>query len=257
MPQELLVLSPEKTVLSFDLARLGSRVFAQLLDVLLILVGMFILYFLSMAIIAALIAAGENPRSAVGLGIMPLMFAASLGWLIYFILFEGLWNGQTIGKKALGIRVRMADGTPITFRAALARNLLRPADLLPFYYFLGFLAMFTNVRSQRIGDMVAGTVVLRERKPMPIFSPAPYILGIHPFETHVGELRGMTNDEYAVLKRLCDRFPELPTRIQDQLINEVWQPFAQRFKIAPLPNVHPVYLAEAVVMKYGRRQGLL
>jgi hypothetical protein len=176
---------------------------------------------------------------------------------LYFVLFEGLWNGQTLGKKAVGIRVRMADGTPLTFRAALARNLLRPADLLPFWYFLGFLAMFTNVKSQRIGDMVAGTVVLRERKPMPIFSPAPYILGIHPFESHVGDLRGMNNDEYVVLKRLCDRFPELPTRVQDQLIAEVWQPFAQRFKIAPLQNVHPVYLAEAVVMKYGRRQGLL
>ncbi len=250
MPQELLVLSPEKTVLSFDLARTGSRVFAQLLDLLLIIVGMVIVFYIGVALVLIF-------PSFRALGLAPMLFAASLGWLVYFILFEGLWNGQTLGKKALGIRVRMADGTPLTFRAALARNLLRPADLLPFYYFLGFLAMFTNVRSQRIGDMVAGTVVLRERKPMAIFSPAPYVLGVHPFESQVGDLRGMTNDEYAVLKRLCDRFPKLPTRVQDQLIAEVWQPFAQRFKISPLPNVHPVYLAEAVVMKYGRRQGLL
>jgi len=260
MPQELLVLSPEKTVLSFDLARIGSRIFAQLLDLLLIVFGLFVLALLCMLVAYALAvasAATNASETMPALATVPLLFAITFGWLVYFILFEALWNGQTLGKKALGIRVRMADGTPITFAAALARNLLRPADILPFYYFLGLLSMFTNVKSQRIGDMVAGTIVIRERRPSPIFSPAPYSLGVHPFESHVGDLRGMTTDEYTVLKRLCDRFPELPTAVQDKLVEEVWWPFARRFKIAPIPNVHPVYLAEAVVMKYGRRQGLL
>jgi uncharacterized RDD family membrane protein YckC len=250
MPQELLVLSPEKTVLSFDIARVGSRILAQLLDIIVIGIGIVLL--------SILISLGAAVLPGLpSLGVAAILFLIALGWLIYFILLEGLWNGQTLGKKAAGIRVRMVDGTPVTFGATLARNLLRPADLLPFYYFLGFLAMFTNVKSQRIGDMVAGTIVVRERKPIPLFTPAPYVLGTHPFEPHVGELRGMSNDEYVVLKRLCDRFPEIPTRVQDQLIEEVWTPFAQRFKINAVPNVHAIYLAEAVVMKYGRRQGLL
>jgi uncharacterized RDD family membrane protein YckC len=253
MAQELLILSPEKTVVSVDIARIGSRVFAQLLDVLLIVVGLVIIFVVCAAISTAAALSGVPSNSALG----PIVFAVTLGWLIYFILFEGLWNGQTIGKKALGIRVRMTDGTPVTFLAAVSRNLLRPADILPFYYLLGLLAMFSNVKSQRLGDMVAGTIVVRERRPMPIFSPAPYSLGVHAFEDQVGPLRGMTSDEYVVLRRLCDRFPELAARVQDQLIEEVWWPFAERMKIAPIDNVHPVYLAEAVVMKYGRRHGLL
>lgn len=248
MPQELLILSPEKTVLSFNIARIGSRVYAQLLDVLILI---FALFLISMLFAIVISATGLVSVLAIN------MVLFTLGPFAYFILFEGLWNGQTVGKKALGIRVRMADGTPITFAASIGRNLLRVADFLPIGYFAGLLAMFTNPRSQRLGDMLANTIVLQEKKAEPRFTPAPYVLGVHPFEQHVGELRGMTSEEYATLKRLCDRFPELPTNVQNKLIAEVWQPFANRYKITPLPNVHPVYLAEAVVMKYGRAHGLM
>lgn len=243
MAQELLLLSPEKTVLSFNLARLPSRVWAQLMDALLLTFGLFLL-------ILALGALGVT-----GLGLFLLL--SSLGPFLYFVLLEGLWNGQTLGKKALGIRVRMSDGTPITFGASLARNLLRPADFLPVAYFAGMIAVFTNPRSQRLGDMAAGTIVIQDKRAVPQFSPAPYVLGVHPFESHVGELRGMTNEEYTTLKRLCDRFPELSSNVQDRLIRDVWDPFAYRFHIASINQVHPVYLAEAVVMKYGRAHGLL
>ena len=246
MPQELLILSPEKTVVSLNLARVGSRIYAQILDLLLfgaafLCIAMGLMYLFS------------NYIQVVG-GVVSTL--GVLGFFAYFILFEGFWNGQTIGKRALNIRVRSADGTPITFSGAVARNLLRVADVLPTCYFVGFVAMFTNKRSQRIGDMVGGTIVTQESR-SPRFSPAPYILGVHPFESHVGDLFGMTADEYAALKRMCDRFPELSGDVQERLIEELWVPFAQKLKIQPLPNVHPVYLAEAVVMKYGRRHGLL
>jgi uncharacterized RDD family membrane protein YckC len=250
MAQELLILNPEKTVLSFSLARLASRISAQILDGILLFVFMMIVS----AIAQALTTNAFEPNPLVmGAAIVII----SLGPFAYFILLEGLWNGQTLGKKALNIRVRMADGTPVTFSAALARNLMRPADFLPIGYFVGILAMFTNRKSQRLGDMVAQTIVTMEKRAEPRFSPAPYILGVHPFEQHVGELRGMNSDQYTTFKRLCDRFPELPTAVQNRLIHEVWEPFAERFKISPLPNVHPIYLAEAVVMKYGRSHGLL
>jgi uncharacterized RDD family membrane protein YckC len=243
MAQEMLILSPEKTVLSFNIARLGSRVYAQLLDV-------FIL--ISLLILLSVIF-----QSLGSFGAPIMMVLLSIGPFLYFILLEGLWNGQTLGKKALSIRVRMGDGTPITFAAALGRNLLRPADFLPMGYFLGMLAVFTNERSQRLGDRVANTIVLHDKRAEPRFSPAPYVLGVHPFEEHVGELRGMNNEEYVALKRMCDRFPELSANVQERLIAEVWYPLQAKYGISPVSNVHPVYLAEAVVMKYGRRHGLL
>ena len=254
MAQELLILSPEKTVLSFNLARIGSRIYAHLLDWLIIGVTVFISLIL-FVFIAGLAGAGGAAPTAITLAVYIVVL--SLGPFAYFILLEGLWNGQTIGKKALGIRVRMVDGTPITFGAAIGRNFLRVGDFLPVGYFAGLMAMFTNSKSQRLGDMVANTIVLHEKKAEPRFTPAPYVLGVHPFENHVGELRGMNAEQYTTLKRLCDRFPELPANIQNKLIQEVWIPFATRFKIPPIENVHPVYLAEAVVMKYGRSHGLL
>jgi len=248
MDQDLTILSPEKTILTYRLAGLGSRIAAHIIDLLLVAA---VLYGFS---IAAMIA-GLAIDSYVATGMV--MFAVFLVPFAYFILLEGLWNGQTIGKKALGIRVRLADGTPITFLAALGRNIMRPADMLPGPYFVGLLAIFTNPRSQRVGDLIAGTVVCYEKRSPPLFAVAPHVVGYHPLESHVGELRGMTQEEYYALRRFCDRFPELSTRTQNRLMEELWTPIAQRRNVPSLPNVHPIYLAEAVVMKFGREKGLL
>lgn len=248
MDQDLTVLTPEKTILSYRLAGLGSRLTAHVVDLVLVLA----------MIIGAATACGYvlsqlDPGLSTGVF---LILAGAIPFL-YFILFEGLWNGQTLGKRTAGIRVRMADGTPITFTAALGRNLLRPADMLPGPYFLGLLAMFTNPRSQRIGDLVANTVVCYEKRPMGLYATAPHVVGVHPLESQVGDLRGMTIEEYDALKRFCDRFPELSNATQNKLLAEVWEPIAAQRRVPSLPNVHPLYIAEAVVMKYGRQHGLL
>jgi uncharacterized RDD family membrane protein YckC len=241
MAQDMVILSPEKTVLTYRLAGIGSRVLAHVFD-LMIIGGVIIV--LSMALGAL----------QIGFVILP---AITLGPFAYFIFLEGLWNGQTLGKKACGLRVCMEDGRPVTFAAAMGRNLLRPGDMLPGTYFVGLLAMFTNPRSQRIGDLFARTVVLHNRRAVPKFTPAPHVMGLHPLEPHVGELRGMTSEEYVALRRLCDRFPELSAATQTRLMDEVWRPIALRRGVPSLPNVHPIYLAEAVVMRYGRTHGLL
>jgi len=245
---ELVILSPEKTVLTYRLAGLGSRIIAHLLDLVIIGGGIVCLTMLILWFFGSV-------DTGIALFLVQLLFVLSP--FLYFILLEGLWNGLTIGKKATGIRVRMADGTPVKFSAALGRNLLRPADMLPGTYFVGFAAIFTNPQSQRIGDLVAGTIVVYEKRPLAYFAPAPHSAGFHPLESYVGELRGMTQEEYDALRRLCDRFPELPKNIQEQMMAEVWRPIASRRGIPNVENVHPLYLAEATVMKYGRKNGLL
>ncbi len=145
-----------------------------------------------------------------------MLFAASLpSPSLTSILLEGMWNGQitSSGRRAFGIRVRLADGTPITpSLAALGRNIMRPADMLPGLYFVGFLAIFTNSKCQRLGDLIAGTVVCYEKRATALFVVAPHVVGFHPLEAQVGSLRGMTQEEYYALRRFCDRFPELSTR---------------------------------------------
>ncbi|MDR3691448.1 MAG: RDD family protein [Fimbriimonas sp.] len=247
MDQDLTILSPEKTILTYRLAGLGSRIGAHFLD--LVLVGAVTFGF---SWLCAAVGSLLDSQLATGF----VLFMSFVLPFAYFILLEGMLNGQTIGKKAFGIRVRMADGTPVNFLAALGRNLMRPADMLPGPYFVGFLAIFTNAKSQRLGDLVSNTVVCHEHRPQP-FTVAPHTVGIHPLENFVGELRGMTQEEYYALRRFCDRFPELPGPTQDRMTDDLWAPIARRRNVPALPNVHPIYLAEAVVMKYGRQHGLL
>lgn len=76
-------------------------------------------------------------------------------------------------------------------------------------------------------------------------------------EHAIGDLRGMSVEEYVALKQLCDRFPELPATVQERLLKDVWRPIAMRRAVPDLPGVHPIYLAEATVMKFGRDRGML
>lgn len=82
----------------------------------------------------------------------------------YFLLFEGLGNGRTPGKRYIGIRVLMDTGHPVTFGAAVTRNLVRIVDAQPlFSYGVGLLFVFFHPQNKRLGDIVAGTVVVRDR----------------------------------------------------------------------------------------------
>lgn len=245
MNHDYAVLTPEKVIVTYRLAGLGTRAGAQLLD---LVIATTVMTF--SAIILGIVLPAGIAELVIGL-------VVTFGFLAYFVLFEGLWNGQTPGKKAASLRVRMVDGSPVTFAAALYRNLLRPADMLPIAYLIGFIAMFTNEKSQRIGDLAAGTVVVHEPRALPLFTPAPHRFGEHPLEYLIGDLRGMSMEEYFALKRLCDRFPQLGSTIQQKTLEDVWEPFARRHGVPPIANVHPVYLMEAIVMKYGRQKSLL
>ena len=130
-------------------------------------------------------AAGPLPRAlawgidlAVRLGILTLvgMFLGLLGaagqgvylvvlFLVFWaypIVLEALWNGQTLGKRALSLRVVSSDGAPVGWLAAITRNLLRTVDMLPFAYATGLVASLADPYGRRLGDMVAGTLVVHD-----------------------------------------------------------------------------------------------
>ncbi len=247
MDHDFAILTPEKTIVTYRLAGVGSRIFAHLID--LVMVGaIMVLIFVGAGLLGTL---DQNLGSAI------VLLALFLVPFLYFILLEAFMKGQTLGKKSCHLRVAMEDGTPITLMASITRNLLRPGDILPLFYFVGIIAMFTNPKSQRIGDLVAKTVVLHEKPPGPLYIMAPHSVGIHQHEMEVGELRGMTLAEYDACRRLCDRFFELSPEAQKSLLQDVWIPIANRRKIPQPVGVHPLNMAEATVMKYGRKHGLI
>src|SRR5918995_3795486 len=154
--QRLQVETPEHVTLDLEIAGVGSRALAALIDML-VLVGSALGVFIVLAIVAGF---GVTVGSIGGALLMLGGFAV---WTGYFILFEGLRQGQTPGKRMVGIRVVSDTGNAVSLSAAAARNLLRIADFLPPPYLIGTLLVALHPRGKRLGDMVAGTVVARDR----------------------------------------------------------------------------------------------
>lgn len=242
-----LVLTPEKVVVSYTIAGIGQRLVAAVTDLFIILA----------VILGGAVLMGFLSAFFGGFSTAVYVFTVSILPFAYFPLFMIFNNGQSLGKMMMGLRVMMADGTPITPSAAIYRTLLLPADMLPGIPLVGFILSFITERSQRLGDIAAGTMVVKAPNLRFHFNPAPHHVGVHPVEYSIGELQGMTLEEYFALKRLCDRFPDLPITEQIQSIEEIWKPFAERQKIPSIPQVHPLYQIEAVVMKFGRLKKLV
>jgi len=142
------------------LAGLGSRFIAMLIDTLILGAAFALLISLAALVIPALGLFG--PKSASwGIGAFFLILFL-LVWG-YFSLFEAFWSGRTPGKAAAKIRVIHQSGRGIGFVESLARNLVRVIDYMPSFYAVGIVAVFASKRNQRLGDMVAGTLVVRDR----------------------------------------------------------------------------------------------
>jgi len=153
--------TPELVSIELPLAGIGSRFIAILVDSLILGAALIIFIFLGVFITTALGNFGAKSASW-GVGIV-LLILFLLFWG-YFALFEAFNNGRTPGKRVAKIRVIHQSGRGINFAEALARNLVRVIDYLPGFYGVGIAAMFMSKRSQRLGDMVAGTLVVRERE---------------------------------------------------------------------------------------------
>lgn len=149
--------TPENVLLAFRIAGPGTRLGAYLMDLSIRLAALY-----GIALILSLILL---PFASTGLPLGAYFVVAFVLEWGYGCFFEAWWNGQTPGKRAFRLRVIKAEGYAIGFYEAMLRNLLRAADFVPFFYAAGFLTAASNPRMQRIGDLVAGTIVVRERRP--------------------------------------------------------------------------------------------
>ena len=145
------------------LADLGSRIVAGIVDYIIIgiIAGVLsILVFLPVSVVTGPGIMDGGFRVGWLSGMLGIIGAMWLLWLIYFTYFEGT-SGQTIGKKLTHIRVIKEDGSRCDFGSALVRNLLRIVDHLPFLYVLGIILIAATEKKQRLGDMLAKTIVVK------------------------------------------------------------------------------------------------
>ena len=153
--------TPEQVVVSYTLAGIGARGAAALIDLLLMLVLTGTLWYAVASIPRILPALRDAGNSGWTSAVLILgQFLILWG---YFVAFEAVWDGQTPGKRLLGLRVVRNGGGGVDIGASAARNLIRFVDFMPFGYFVGMVCIVANQRNQRLGDLVAGTIVVRER----------------------------------------------------------------------------------------------
>jgi len=160
----LIIETPERVPLHFALASIGNRFIACAIDHALqaLTIILMALAFTLIANYSSLSDQFSNAPNWVKAVLILIVFLIISG---YFAFFEWIWNGQTPGKRWLKLRVIREDGRPVTFWEASVRNLLRTVDMMPApFYSLGLISVFISLSDQRIGDMVAGTVVVRERE---------------------------------------------------------------------------------------------
>jgi uncharacterized RDD family membrane protein YckC len=233
MDRTLEVRTPESIAFSYELAGVGSRFLALAVDftiqVAAVLLLVWALFAASTHGATRQIALHGSDRVVYNLTIALVVAIVFLIFFGYFIVFEALWNGQTPGKRMLGIRVVRDGGYPVDFMASLIRNLIRVGEMmLGFYAVSAAVAVFSPM-NKRIGDIAAGTIVIRESRmespeqmlrdvAEPVYAATAYVSGeerslIRRFLERREDL--VPARRFAIAHQLADRVrPRVPTELQ-------------------------------------------
>ena len=272
--ETLIIETPERVPLAFPLASIGNRFLAVAIDHTLQYIAIAAV-FIGFALIAGF---GKSQ-----LGVLESFEREMPNWVIavmifvlfvlftgYFALFEWLWDGQTPGKRLLKLRVIREDGRPITLWEAIARNLLRIFDTFPGFfvpvYSIGLIAIFLNNRDQRVGDLFAGTVVIRERADeAPTFAEAfsnpiadAAYRRVQPRTSFEGNVALMTDEEVEVVESFLRRRWDLTERQRIWMAWRIALPIM--FKLKPRYDAatftYEGFLEELLARYSARRRAL-
>ncbi|MCK4643872.1 RDD family protein [bacterium] len=240
--EKLDLATSQNVVVELPLAGLGTRILANIIDTLIIYFAMIFIFIV--ANISNLFKYVEALPEWVIAILIILLFVLSWG---YFPLWEFYGNGKTPGKRALKIRVRMDNGSPLTFSATLTRNLMRVADYLPYMYAIGVLAIIFNKKNKRLGDMVAGTVVITDQK----FDLKRYMSeesnGIEAPTFKISGLSGikLSHHTYETLDSFFQRKEKLPPEVRIRIVDNMLSGLA----LKNLPEGLPLKEKEAILYK--------
>lgn len=245
--QHLEVETPEHVVLDLEIAGIGSRALASLVDLAIIL-GVVVAVAITLRILAG---TGLRPGWSAAV-FVALVFVLFWG---YFTLFEALREGQTPGKRRVGIRVLRDTGHPVTFAASAARNLLRIADFLPPPYLSGALLVALHPRGKRLGDMVGGTIVVRDR-PADVAAPRQSEAGEHSrFVEQQLTAPLLTEGEYRLLAQYGERSGSLDPAVRRRFAAALASRFAAHLPAQAMPD--EAFILALLAEETGRRQGRL
>lgn len=246
MSQAPRLVTPEAVVLEFETAGIGARALAMLID--LAIQGT-----IAVAAAIALIALSSPGQSATA-GVVVALVLLTIVFLGYPIAFETLWRGRTPGKAAMGLRVVTTDGAPIRFRHAAVRGFLVLVDLYLTSAAGAVLSMLFSRDDQRLGDLAAGTLVLRERSGARPTRPVSFT--VPPgYESYAATLdtAGLGGDDHVAVRAFLLRAPGLASDTRYSLAAQLATTVAARLHHRAPPGLHPeAFLACVAAMHQAR-----
>jgi uncharacterized RDD family membrane protein YckC len=231
---EIKIETPEQIALEFPLAGIGSRFLAFAIDTLI----QTVLYIAgSLALVATISFAKISPGflSWIPLSWVPalaIIFVFCMYWG-YFALFEILWNGQTPGKRWTGVRVIKDSGRPINIYEAVARNFLRVVDWLPGFYIVGLVTIMISRRNQRLGDHLAGSIVVHEKRPEDI---RPEWSASSPAAESVSQLLAISSDELVLIETYLQRRDTFDIGVREMTAHKIATRIIAKTGIQRLPD---------------------
>lgn len=255
--KQVKLLTPESIELKFTLAGIGSRALALLIDyhVLALSLGLFgwlLSVFLDglMNYLDALeVNYGQVPLWVLSIGLL-LSFAIYTG---YFVLFEVLWQGQSPGKRLTKIRVIRDNGQPVRLAQATLRALLRPVDD---FLFIGMFFIMLGQQEKRLGDWVAGTLVIQEDRPhnrnkLMISDSARQLAIQLPDLINLEQLQP---DDFAVISDYLNRRPTLSAQARNNLSLKLAREIREIVQLAEIPQgLTPDQFLEAIYLAYQQQ----
>ncbi len=238
--------TPEQTSLEFTVAGIGSRFLALLVDSLAQL-GLIILV-AALAFAALFFLAGKVAVSRAWI----IAFVLITAFLVldgYFLFFEILWSGQTPGKRLIGIRVIKDNGRRLSAAESVARNLLRIVDQMPGFYAIGMLVAFFNDQNKRLGDFVAGSLVVREASLAQMKQHWNHLDPSLVAHAPLGAAQ-LTVDDLILIESFLSRRYDLEPAVRRRMAGEILGHVQSKLTITPgqHPDVEP--LLEAAAREY-------
>lgn len=219
--------TPEQTQLQFQLAGIGSRFLAIALDTLFQAAAALAVFFIFTI-------AGFSMNQLLGrmLGQWANAVYIALNFVLYygyFVAFEIAWRGQTPGKRIIGIRVIKESGRSLAPAESIGRNLLRIVDQLPGIYGIGLITAIFNQQSKRLGDYVAGSIVVREEKQPELWA------GFEDTPTTPGALGGhrLQPEHAALIEKFSARRSELPVNLRSHMAHQILWKLQQAGAVPP------------------------
>ena len=206
--------TPEGVTLQVTLAGVGSRFAAGFVDQL--------LRFALLGALVVLVGVIEGDfGTSGGIVLAFLLVATFLVQFGYDVLFETLASGRTPGKRWTGLRVVRVGGGPVGFVASALRNLLRIVDALPALYLVGIMAILFTRNNQRLGDLAAGTLVVRERRQVSALPQTPAHTSAADAEAALWDVSAVTSEEMATVRRFLERRATLTPEARQRLAAEM------------------------------------